>query len=104
MSFKPDIDPKTGRIDQAIALRGEPEFLAADADGRVYINLMDTHEVAVGGFKSREGRPKRPGGPRGPPRGVGKNPGERGPFLRCPGAQNGIVMCPQQGEVASQLP
>ena len=30
MFFKPDIDPKNGKIDKPIALRGEPEFLAAD--------------------------------------------------------------------------
>src|SRR5205814_4636422 len=48
MSFKPDIDPKNGKIDAPIALHAEPEFLAADPAGRVYINLMDTHEVAVG--------------------------------------------------------
>src|SRR5437588_10630957 len=42
MSFQPDIDPKTGKIDEPIALRGEPEFLSADATGKVYINLMDT--------------------------------------------------------------
>jgi len=42
MSFKPEIDPKSGKIGEPIALRGEPEFLAADAAGMVYINLMDT--------------------------------------------------------------
>src|SRR5258706_10665367 len=50
LSFRPDIDPKNGKIDESIALRGEPEFLAADAAGKVYINLMDTHEVAGVGF------------------------------------------------------
>ncbi len=54
MSFKPDIDPKNGKIDEPIALRGEPEFLAADGAGKVYINLMDTHEVAVVDFKARK--------------------------------------------------
>src|ERR1700732_4184096 len=53
MSFKPDIDPKNGKIDEPIALRGEPEFLAADAAGKAYINLMDTNEVVCGGFMGR---------------------------------------------------
>ena len=44
MSFKPDIDPKNGKTDEPIALHGEPEFLAADAAVKVYINLMDTYE------------------------------------------------------------
>src|SRR3984893_7644068 len=65
MSFKPDIDPKNGKIGEAIALRGEPEFLAADAAGKVYINLMDTHEVAVVDLKARKAVahwPVSPGG------------------------------------------
>src|ERR1700730_5697131 len=65
MSFKPDIDPRSGKIDEPIALRGEPEFLAADAAGKVYINLMDTHEVAVVDFKARKvvaNWPVAPGG------------------------------------------
>src|SRR5258708_5884807 len=56
MSFKPDIDPKNGRIGEPIALRGEPEFLAADAAGQVHINLMDTHEVAGVGLPDAEVR------------------------------------------------
>ena len=54
MSFKPDIDPRNGKIDEPIALRGEPEFLAADEAGKVYINLMDTNEVAVVDLKARK--------------------------------------------------
>lgn len=42
--FPPEIDPKNGKIDAPIALRGDPEFLAADAAGKIYINLMTTNE------------------------------------------------------------
>src|SRR5260221_8010870 len=72
MSFKPDIDPNNGKIDEPIALRGEPEFLAADSAGKVYINLMDTHEVAGGGFMGGERGGNRPLAPRGAPRGGGR--------------------------------
>src|SRR5258706_3408821 len=54
MSFKPDIDPKTGKLDEPIALDGEPEFLAADPAGKVYVNLMDTHKVALVDLKTRK--------------------------------------------------
>jgi hypothetical protein len=47
MSFKPDIDPLSGKIDAAIELGGAPEFLASDGAGKVFINLMDKNEVAV---------------------------------------------------------
>src|ERR1700730_120445 len=40
MTFKPDIDPKNGRIEEPIPLNGEPEFLTADPGGRAYVNLM----------------------------------------------------------------
>src|SRR5882757_6741291 len=52
MWFKPEIDPKTGKLPPPIQLRGEPEFLAADPTGKVYVNLMDTHEVAVVDLKA----------------------------------------------------
>src|SRR5713101_2309989 len=41
MTLKPDIDPKTGKIDAPIDLGASPEFLAADGKGKAYINLMD---------------------------------------------------------------
>src|ERR1700761_2141786 len=47
MTFKPDIDPKNGKIDPPIELGGAPEFLASDGTGRVYINLEDKDVVAV---------------------------------------------------------
>jgi DNA-binding beta-propeller fold protein YncE len=104
MSFKPDIDPKTGRIDQAIALRGEPEFLAADADGRVYINLMDTHEVAVVDFKTRKVVANWPVAPGGLPVGMAIDAGKGRLFIGCRGPQKLIVMSTKDGKVLSDLP
>src|SRR5438067_589603 len=40
MTFRPDIDPKAGKVDK-IELGGKPEFLATDGTGKVYINLED---------------------------------------------------------------
>jgi hypothetical protein len=65
LSFKPDIDPKSGNLDPPIPLRGEPDFLAADKKGLIYINLMDTHEVAVVNLAARKviaNWPVAPGG------------------------------------------
>jgi DNA-binding beta-propeller fold protein YncE len=39
LTFKPDIDPISGKIEAPIALGGKPEFLASGDDGKVYINL-----------------------------------------------------------------
>src|SRR5437764_156272 len=54
MTLKPDVDPKTGSLDPDIALGGKPEFLAADAAGKVYINLEDKNQVAVVDLKTRK--------------------------------------------------
>src|ERR1019366_159013 len=39
MTFRPDIDPKSGKIDEPIKLDGAPEFLAVDGSGKAFINL-----------------------------------------------------------------
>jgi len=47
VTFAPDVDPKNGKADATIALGGKPEFLAADGNGKVYVDLVDKNEVAV---------------------------------------------------------
>src|SRR5438045_4860153 len=45
--ISPDVDPKNGKADAAVELGGKPEFLAADGQGKAYINLQDKNQVAV---------------------------------------------------------
>jgi sugar lactone lactonase YvrE len=104
MSFKPDIDPKNGRIDEPIALRGEPEFLAADASGKVYINLMNTHEVAVVDFKARKVVANWPVAPGGLPVGMAIDARNGRLFIGCRGPQKLIVMSTKDGKVLSDMP
>lgn len=104
MSFKPDIDPGNGKIDAPIALRGEPEFLAADSAGRVYINLMDTHEVAVVDFTQRKVIAHWPVAPGGLPVGMSLDPKKELLFIGCRGPQKLIVMSTKNGKVVSDLP
>jgi DNA-binding beta-propeller fold protein YncE len=103
MSFRPDIDPKNGKIGEPIALRGEPEFLAADAAGKVYINLMDTHEVAVVDLKARKAVAHWPVAPGGLPVGMAMDKNGR-LFIGCRGPQKLIVMSTRDGSVLSDLP
>src|SRR5262249_45249191 len=39
------IDAKTEKVAGTIKLGGRPEFPVADEKGRVYVNLVDTHEI-----------------------------------------------------------
>jgi DNA-binding beta-propeller fold protein YncE len=104
MSFKPDIDPKNGKIQDPIALRGEPEFLAADASGKVYINLMDTHEVAVVDLKTRSVLANWPVKPGGLPVGMALDGKNGRLFIGCRGPQKLIVMSTKNGDVLSDMP
>ncbi len=104
MSFQPDIDPKNGKLDAPVALRGEPEFLAADATGRVFINLMDTHEVAVVDLKARKVVEHWPVAPGGLPVGMAIDPQKGRLFIGCRGPQKLIVMSTKDGKVLADLP
>ena len=70
MSIKPDIDPKSGKIDAPLDLGGAPEFLASDGAGKVYVNLMDKNEVAVVDMKARKVVARWPVAPGGAPVGM----------------------------------
>jgi DNA-binding beta-propeller fold protein YncE len=104
MSFKPEIDPRNGKLDEPIALRGEPEFLAADAAGRVFINLMDKHEVAVVDFKVRKVVEHWPVAPGGLPVGMAIDAEKGRLFIGCRGPRKLIVMSTKDGKVLADLP
>ena len=53
--------------DAAINLGGKPEFLAADGQGKVYVNLVDKNEVAVVDTKTMTVVAKWPTAPGGSP-------------------------------------
>src|SRR5258708_31874742 len=45
--ISPDVDLATGKAEPPVELGGKPEFLAADGNGKAYINLQDNDLVAV---------------------------------------------------------
>lgn len=104
LSFKPDIDPKKEKMDEPIPLRGEPEFLAADASGKVYINLMDTHEVAVVDLKIKKVTANWPVAPGGLPVGMAIDEKAHRLFIGCRGPKKLIVMSTDNGKVLADLP
>ena len=104
MTFKPDIDPKNGKIEAPIELGGAPEFLAADGSGKVYINLMDKNEVAVVDMKARKVAARWPVAPGGAPVGMSIDTAKKRLFIGCRKPQKLIVMSTVDGKVISDLP
>jgi DNA-binding beta-propeller fold protein YncE len=104
MSFKPGIDPKSGKIDAPIDLGGAPEFLASDGGGKVYVNLMDKDEVAVVDLKERKVVARWTVAPGGSPVGMSIDSKNGLLFIGCRNPRKLIVMSAKDGKVLSDMP
>jgi len=104
MTFKPDIDPKNGKIDPPIELGGAPEFLAADGMGKVYINLEDKDAVAVVDLPNRKVIARWPVVPGGHPVGMALDKKTHRLFVGCRKPQKMVVMSAETGKVLAALP
>lgn len=104
MTLKPDLDPKTGKIDDPIDLGGSPEFLAVDGKGKAYINLMNKNEVAVVDLKARKVIARWPVAPGGAPVGMSIDTKSHRLFIGCRNPQKLIVMSTDDGKVLADLP
>ena len=104
ITFKPDIDPKSGKIEAPIALGGAPEFLAADGAGKVYVNLEDKDTVAVVDLKARKVIARWPVAPGGRPVGLALDKEHHALIIGCRKPQKMIVMSTENGKVLGDLP
>ncbi len=104
ITFKPDIDPRSGKIEEPIPLGGAPEFLAADGSGKVFVNLEDKDTVAVVDLKSRNVIARWPVSPGGAPVGMAIDPKHHTLFLGCRKPAKMIVMNSESGKILSDLP
>ena len=103
MTFSPDIDPKTGKVD-TIQLGGAPEFLASDGSGKVFVNLEDKDVVAVVDLKSRTVVSRWPVAPAGHPVGMAIDAASHRLFIGCRNPQRLVVMNDETGKVDAALP
>jgi hypothetical protein len=104
MSLRPDIDTKNGKIDAPIDLGGEPEFLASDGVGKVYVNLMNKNEVAVVDIMARKVIARWPVAPGGLPVGMSIDTKKHRLVIGCRKPQKLIVMSTDDGKVVADLP
>lgn len=104
VTFHPDIDPKTGTIDAPIQLGGAPEYLAADGDGKAYINLEDKDAVAVVDLNARNVVARWPVAPGGHPVGMSMDRTTHRLFIGCRNPQKLVVMNAENGKVEAALP
>ncbi len=104
MTFSPDIDPKSGKIDPPIQLGGAPEFLASDGSGKVFVNLEDKDVVAVVDLKTRSVVSRWPVAPAGHPVGMSMDAASHRLFIGCRNPQRLVVMNDETGKVEAALP
>jgi DNA-binding beta-propeller fold protein YncE len=103
MDFRPDIDPKNGKID-SIKLGGSPEFLATDGAGKVYVNLEDKDVVAVVDLNSRNVVARWPVAPGGHPVGMSIDSKTHRLFIGCRNPQKLVVMNTENGRIEASIP
>jgi DNA-binding beta-propeller fold protein YncE len=103
ITFKPDIDPKSGKMEAPIILGGKPEFLAADGKGKVYVNLEDKDVVAVVDLPSRKVTARWPVAPGGHPVGMSIDAKTHRLFVGCRKPQKLVVISTNDGKVQGAL-
>lgn len=101
--ISPDLNLATGKADAAVELGGKPEFLAADGQGKAYINLVDKDQVAVVDTKTMKVLNKWPTAPGGSPVGMSMDLVRRRLFIGCRKPQKLIVMSADDGKVLADL-
>jgi hypothetical protein len=99
-----DVDPANGKADPAISVGGKPEYLAADGQGKVYVNLEDKDQVAVVDSKAMKVVDKWSIAPGGTPVGMQIDPEHHRLFVGCRKPQKLIVLNTEDGHVLADLP
>jgi DNA-binding beta-propeller fold protein YncE len=103
MTFSPDIDIAGGKF-TTIDLGGKPEFLAADREGKAYINLPDKNLVAVVDLKTNKVVERWPVAPGGENVGMAIDLRDHLLFIGCRNPQKLIVMSTEDGKIVADLP
>ena len=98
-----DIDLKTGKPEESIALGGKPEFFVID-QGKAYINLTDKNEVVVVDTMTKKILNRWPVAPGGANTAMAIDRQKHRLFLGCRNPQKLLVMDATNGRVLSDVP
>ena len=96
--------PRSTCADPKVELGGKPEFLAADGEGKAYINLVHKDQVAVADTKTMKVVDKWSTAPGGSPVGMSIDVAKRRLFIGCRKPQKLIVMDANNGKVLADFP
>src|SRR5260370_40535935 len=99
-----DCDSTAGEADAALPLGANADFVVADGQGKVFINLVDKDQVAVVDTKAMKVVDKWPTAPGGAPVGMSMDTEHRRLFVGCRKPQKLIVMSAEDGSVLADLP
>lgn len=100
----PNVDPKNGKIGTPVDLGGKPEFLAADGQGKAYINLADKDQVAVVDTRAMKVLAHWPTAPGGEPTGMSIDREHGRLFIGCRKPARLVVMSTSDGKVLGDFP
>jgi hypothetical protein len=103
MTFAPDINPTSGKV-TSVELGGKPEFLAADGNGKAYVNLQDKDLVAVVDLKANKVIARWPVAPGGSPVGMALDAATHTLVIGCRKPAMMVFMDASTGKVTSSLP
>ncbi len=96
------IDPALNET--SLDLGGKPEYLAADGQGKVYINLEDKDQVAVVDINAKKVLDHWPVAPGGSPVGMSIDRANKRLFIGCRKPAKMIVMSTADGKILGDFP
>lgn len=100
----PKLDPSNGKTEEPVDLGGKPEFLAADGEGKAYINLADKDQVAVVDTKQMKVLAHWPTAPGGEPTGLSIDRAHGRLFIGCRKPAKLVVMSTKDGTILGDFP
>ena len=103
IAIAPGVNPKGGKADVTVDLRGLPEYAVADGQGRAFVNIADKNEVPVVDTHAMKVVARWPVGPGKHPTGLSMDRATRRLFVGCRNREL-VIMDADDGKVLADFP